>query len=93
MWCWAARSLAQPTLLILQNNVSDDLYITENGPFVFDTAIDIGATYTVSIAALPNNPIQPCDLSNQTGTIENFEIIDVMVVCEIGSDLIFRNGF
>lgn len=80
-------------LLILQNNVSDDLYITENGPFVFDTAIDIGATYTVSIAALPNNPIQPCDLSNQTGTIENFEIIDVMVACETGSDLIFRNGF
>ena len=79
--------------LVLQNNNTDELPLTDNGAFAFAMPVDVGAKYIVSIFQAPTNPIQPCTINNSDGTITDHDIIDVVVICEAGNDLIFRNGF
>ncbi len=80
-------------VIILQNNAGDDLTLTENEAFVFNTPVAVGANYAVTISSQPNNPIQPCSVSNGTGAISDQDITNVLVTCELGVDLIFRDGF
>ena len=79
--------------LTLQNSNADVLELDENGAFSFGLPLDIGEGYGVSVSSQPINPIQPCSVTNGSGTIVNQDIIDVLVSCEAGNDLIFRNGF
>ncbi len=79
--------------ITLQNNAGDDLNLMDNGAFVFSSPVAVGDDYDVTVLDQPNNPIQPCVVSNESGTISNQDITDVMVVCEVGNDLIFRDGF
>lgn len=79
--------------MTLQNTPNDDLLIEQNGAFVFGLPMFVDDEYEISILLHPDDPIQPCLLSNNTGIITNHDIIDVVVTCEIGDDLIFRDGF
>ncbi len=74
-------------------NNSDQLNLTADGAFVFPQSLNVGDMYTVSIMTQPNNPIQPCTVTNEAGTITNQDITNILVSCEVGTDLIFRNGF
>jgi hypothetical protein len=78
--------------ITVQNN-SDQLTLTANGAFAFAQPLNVGDKYTVNILAEPNDPIQPCTVTNETGTITNQDITNVLVSCEAGDDLIFRDGF
>ena len=87
------NGLFEGNYLVLQNNGGDDEIIMGNGAFVFSTPIEDEQNYNVSIDMQPDNPIQPCMVSNNTGSVMGADVTDVMVTCEFGDDLIFRNGF
>jgi hypothetical protein len=78
--------------ITVQNN-GDQLTLTANGAFAFPQSLNVGDKYTVSILIEPNNPIQPCTVTNETGTIYDQDITNVLVSCELGDDLIFRDSF
>jgi len=79
--------------ITLQNNAVDDLTVSDNNAFVFSIPINIGSTYSVTVLNQPDDPIQSCTVLHASGVIADEDITDVMVNCEVGVDLIFRDGF
>ena len=67
--------------IILQNNHRDDLTLSSNGPFIFDTSLNDLSTYSVSVLSHPTSPNQTCTLTNDRGQILGRKITDVMVIC------------
>lgn len=71
------------TGLVLQNNGGDDLTVTGNGSFSFQTAVDPGSAYNVTILTQPTNPPQFCSLANAGGTA-TANVTTVTVTCSTG---------
>jgi len=70
--------------VVLQNNGGDDKTITNsNGPFVFATPINTGATYNVTILTQPSVPAQTCQVANGSGTA-GANITSVQITCTHG---------
>ena len=67
--------------LILQDNGTDNLAITQNGKSAFATALSSGSAYTVSVATQPSNPTQTCTVSSGTGTAVPGSTTPVSVTC------------
>jgi hypothetical protein len=63
--------------LVLQNNSGDDLPITADGTFTFDTALEDGDSYSVTVLTRPI--LQNCTLAGETGKIDSADIADVLV--------------
>ncbi len=78
---------------VLTNMGADDKIITENGAYVFNTPLVHTESYDIEFDLLPNNPIQPCQIINATSSINSADVTDIDVSCEVGNDLIYRNGF
>lgn len=72
------KGLSPDRNVVLQNNGTDDLTLTENGPFSFSTPINPGAAYEVTVFAQPNG--QTCTVSNGSGTADA-DVTNVLVVC------------
>ena len=72
--------------VVLQNNASDDLTITENGNFTFSTAKTDGAEYDVTVKTNPD--AQTCTASSNSGTIDGTNITDVVVTCSTNAHTI-----
>lgn len=71
--------LAVGNSVVLQNNGADDLTIGANGAFVFDTEIEDGEAYSVTVLTQPAG--QTCVVSNGSGTISGAEVDDILVDC------------
>jgi hypothetical protein len=75
--------------LTLQNNGSDSLDITANGPFNFPTAVLTGAAFAVTISAQPNATGQSCVITDgsgvsiNAGTINNGSVNNINVYCVV----------
>lgn len=67
--------------LILQNNLGDNLNVNSTS-FVFSTALNFGAGYSVSVLNDPSNPKQTCVVTpaTATGTISG-NVTNVAVTC------------
>ena len=65
--------------LVLQNNASDDLTITQDGLFTFSTALADGSSYNVTVKTEPSG--QNCTLSNGSGTINSANVTNVFINC------------
>lgn len=65
--------------VVLQNNASDPLTVTADGPFQFATALANGGAYAVTVSAQPSG--QTCTVSNGTGTIAGAVVTNISVVC------------
>ena len=65
--------------LVLTLNGGESLPITAAGPFVFDSGLINGASYTVGIATQPFG--QACTVANGSGTMGDDDITDVEVDC------------
>jgi len=65
--------------LILQNNGGDDLTITADGPFVFDTPLSRYSPYLVTIQSGPLQ--QEVTISNGAGTIYSEDVTSILVIC------------
>jgi hypothetical protein len=69
--------------LVLRNNGADDLAIESGGSFTFQTPLEDGASYAVTIAAQPSG--QTCSVKNGEGTVAGGDITSVAVSCEDGA--------
>ncbi|NOZ53690.1 MAG: hypothetical protein GXP08_11205 [Gammaproteobacteria bacterium] len=68
--------------LVLQNNGGDDLSLTKDGVYEFNSPVNRGTLYGVTIAT-PTEVIKTsCTLSNSSGTMANADITDVTVICD-----------
>lgn len=64
--------------VVLQNNGTDDLTVSVNGPFAFATAIAKDVTYNVTVLTQPAG--QTCSVSAGAGTVGN-RVSNVSVIC------------
>src|SRR5579859_1364533 len=71
------RNLSSGQTLVIDNNGSDPVTITANGPFEFPTPVS--ATYHVTIAAQPIG--QVCTVSNGVGAGVVASVINVSITC------------
>jgi len=65
--------------LILQNNGGDDLTITSDGTFTFETPLSDGSSYEVTVKSNP--AAQSCYIEKGSGTISGADVTDVVVSC------------
>lgn len=72
------------TGLVLENNGGDNLSITGNGSFTFNTSISSGSTYSVTVLTEPSAPAQLCSVPNGSGTATT-NVTNVQVACTIGT--------
>ena len=69
------------TGLILQNNDGDDLTISTNGGFTFDTPLVDGSEYLVTVLTQPTGPSQTCSVTNGNDSLNGADITNVSVTC------------
>jgi len=69
------------TGLALRNNGADDLDIASDGRFTFGTKLLSGASYSVTIKTMPNDPTLTCVITNNTGTVLTKPVAKVLVMC------------
>lgn len=60
-------------------NGADNVAISANGPFSFPTAVNGGATYSVTVGT-PSSA-QACGVQNGTGTVGSASVTNVVVYC------------
>jgi len=70
--------------LVLQNNGTDDLLITGDGPFTFATPLRPGGLYSVTVFSNPKNPSQTCSVTNGNGTVPTENVTNITVACTEG---------
>jgi hypothetical protein len=71
--------------LVLQNNGADDLAITANGTFSFQTSVDAGSPYNITVLTQPASPSQSCSVANASGTAPTSNVTSVSVTCATGA--------
>jgi 6-phosphogluconolactonase (cycloisomerase 2 family) len=69
------------TGLQLKNNGGAALAVPASGSFVFPGTVAPGATYAVTVSALPASPSQTCSVANGSGTVASANITNVIVTC------------
>lgn len=67
--------------LVLQNNGGDDLAISGDGSFYFDTALAEGSGYDVTVASQPVNPKQTCAVDSGSGQMTAQDVQEILVEC------------
>jgi hypothetical protein len=67
--------------MVLRNNGGDDLSVNANGPFVFNTALEDGSSYEVTILSQPDSPRKICSVNNGSGSVTGENVITVEITC------------
>jgi hypothetical protein len=67
--------------LVLQLNRGNDLSIVRSGPFAFETALQNGARYDVSVRTQPRTPSQDCRVSNGSGQVAGAIVENIAIDC------------
>lgn len=67
--------------LTLQNNGSDDLAVSADGPFTFSLPISDDDPYSVTVSTHPTNPSLTCTVINGSGTVTGADVTSVTVKC------------
>ena len=65
--------------LVLQNNGVDNLTRTADGDFTFNTAVEDGKDYSVTVSSQPTG--QTCTVTNGAGTINGADVANTQVAC------------
>src|SRR5260370_5406769 len=65
--------------VVLQDNGGDDLSVSGNGTFTFNTPLATGGAYSVTVKTNPAG--QSCTVSNGSGTVASANITNVAVSC------------
>jgi hypothetical protein len=70
--------------ITLQDNLGDNVTLSNNGTFTFPTPVADGAPYAVTILTSPSSPIaQTCSLANAAGTVPAAPVMNVTVNCDL----------
>jgi Galactose oxidase, central domain/Kelch motif len=76
------RNILSGTAFVLTNNLGDTITIsTGSTSFSFQTAMQAGGYYNVSVLTQPTNTTQNCTVSNGTGTVSTANVTDIIVDC------------
>jgi hypothetical protein len=67
--------------LVLQNNGTDNLAVTQNGTITFSTPIAVGDPYAVTVSTQPSAPVQTCTVADGSGTMSTANVTNVAVTC------------
>ena len=65
--------------VVLQNNGSDNLSVSADGLFTFGTALNNGATYTVTVLTQPTG--QTCSVGNGAGAVSGANVTNITIIC------------
>jgi hypothetical protein len=65
--------------VVLQDNGSDSLTLSGNGPFTFITPVAQGGTYSVTVQTQPT--AQTCTVANGSGTMGGANVTNITVTC------------
>jgi hypothetical protein len=65
--------------LVLENNRTEDLVVTANGPFAFRDRVSNRAPYAVSVFRQPTE--QFCIVGNGSGTVAGADVTNVQITC------------
>ncbi len=71
--------------LEVQLNGGNDLSIVSSGAFAFETALQDGAAYDVSVRRQPTNPSQVCTVGNNAGTVAGGNVTKITIDCVTSS--------
>jgi hypothetical protein len=71
--------------LTVRLNGGNDLTIVDNGVFAFETALQDGAAYEVTVRRQPTNPTQVCTVNNGAGTVAGANVTNVAINCQSSS--------
>ena len=77
--------------VVLVNNSGDDLTVSTNGSFTFDTLAAAGASYYVTVSTNPSG--QFCTVSNGSGIVVASNVTNVSVSCANESEGTTGSGF
>jgi len=78
--------------LVLRNANGENLAISKNGSFVFNTAISDGEAYGISVFTQPDGPDEVCRVANGSGVVANGDISNLSVNCA-REPVIFKDSF
>ena len=67
--------------LVVQLNRGNDLSIVNSGAFAFETALQDGAGYDVSVRRQPTNPSQICTVGNSAGRVAGGNVTNITINC------------
>ncbi|GGX74813.1 FG-GAP repeat protein [Saccharospirillum salsuginis] len=67
--------------LVLVNNESDSISISDSGQFEFNNEVADGTDYSVAIDTQPQSPNQVCQIQNANGTISGADVNSLSVSC------------
>jgi hypothetical protein len=76
-----AVSGLQGTGLVLQDNLGNDLSISNNGSFMFSAALAAGSPYSVTVKTQPSNVSQSCAVASGSGVVGAGNVTGVTVAC------------
>jgi hypothetical protein len=66
--------------LLLENNGGDDLQISNDGAFVFESAVARGGAYSVMVATQPTMPSEMCTVANGSGNA-SADVHNIQITC------------
>jgi hypothetical protein len=67
--------------LKLQNGHGEEVRIGSDGTFIFNSPVDDGSDYAVTIAREPISPVQSCTLDHGHGRINGRDAMEIAVTC------------
>jgi hypothetical protein len=78
------QGLTPGQTITLQDNLGDDLTLSQNGTFTFATPVASGATYSVTVLSGSSSPVaQTCSLSNASGPVGPSPVTNIAVGCDL----------
>ncbi len=80
------EGLAVGNSVTLQNNSTDDKtisYVDGSENFTFDTPLDDGSDYMVTVLTQPSDPDQTCSVSSGGGALSGANVTAVKVTCAV----------
>jgi alpha-tubulin suppressor-like RCC1 family protein len=79
------------TGLVLQDNGADNLPISQDGTFLFPTALASGTSYAVTVLTQPSNPAQTCAVTFGGTGMATSNVVIVRVACNTNTFTIGGN--
>lgn len=71
--------------LVIQNNFVDDLQLSNDGEFIFNSSIDDLSQYSVSVLTNPTTPNQTCNVFQGSGTVNGDDVNNINITCSINT--------
>lgn len=71
--------------LVLQLNGGNNLAVSNNGSFTFNTRLADDAAYAVAVLTQPTGPSQTCTVGNASGAIDAANVSNITVTCATGA--------